>query len=118
MKKSVLFGVFFSIALFLTTSLAQAQVANSKLVIRNTSMWNIEYIYISLTTDEYWGDDLLGDYDILETGEQISISLSCNNYDVKLIDEDSDECIVYDVYLCDDVWVIDDDTLLDCIYGD
>ncbi len=42
--------------------------------------------------------------------------MRCSNYDLKMVDEDGDECVVEQQYLCGDEgdWVLTDGDLLDC----
>ena len=93
---------------------------DSQLIIKNKSKWNIEYVYISPTSSDSWGTDILGDVYVLKTGEEILVYLKCENYDVKLVDEDGDECIINNQRLCNstgDTWIITDQSLLECQGG-
>lgn len=85
--------------------------------IRNNSSWDIHYLYLSLTSDDEWGVDQLGD-DVIEAngGEFTLTDIPCGAYDVRLVDEDQDECVVSDVALCaaKGRWVITDQDLLEC----
>jgi opacity protein-like surface antigen len=85
------------------------------LVIRNQSHWDIHRIYLSSTDSDEWGEDQLDD-DILKSGQTLTLTgVTCDYYDVKLVDEDGDTCELRDVKLCGDkVWNIDDDELLGC----
>ena len=85
------------------------------LVIRNQSHWDIHRIYLSSTDSENWGPDQLDD-DILASGQTLTLhGVSCDYYDVRIVDEDGDACELRDVKLCSDkVWTIDDDELLEC----
>jgi len=87
----------------------------SDLVIRNKSAWDIHRIYISSTDADSWGEDQLDD-DILKSGQTLTLhGVSCDTYDVKLVDEDGDKCELRRVKLCgDEAWTIDDDALLKC----
>jgi hypothetical protein len=87
----------------------------SDLIIRNQSAWDIHRIFISSTDSESWGEDQLDD-DILKSGQTLTLhGVSCDYYDVKLVDEDGDTCELRNVKLCSDkVWTIDDDELLGC----
>lgn len=87
------------------------------LTIRNRSLWDIYHIYISDADRSNWGADKLGTYDVLESGESIRFSFyGSGYYDLKVIDEDGDECILWDVYIRGDkVWTITDESHLDCI---
>jgi hypothetical protein len=89
---------------------------DSVVAIRNTSSWDIHQLYLSSTDSDDWGPDQLGD-DVIGHRETFRLSgIPCDDYDVKLVDEDGDECVVGGVTLCADAdaWVINDDDLLDC----
>lgn len=89
---------------------------DSVVAIRNTSSWDIHQLYLSSTESDDWGPDQLGEH-VIGNGETFKLSgIPCDDYDVKLIDEDGDECVVTEVTLCADAdaWVINDDDLLDC----
>ena len=95
---------------------ASAAGTDSKVILKNTSHWAIHELYFSPTEQREWGPDQLGDHTIA-TGEKFTLSgVPCDSYDVRVVDEDGDECIVEDVALCADKeqWVIDDNDLLAC----
>jgi hypothetical protein len=82
----------------------------------NDSKWEIHHIYLSSSDDDDWGPDQLGD-DVLEHGQSITLTnISCDTYDVKVVDEDGDECVIEEVDLCNDhsYWKITDKELLAC----
>ncbi|KFN44170.1 hypothetical protein [Arenimonas oryziterrae] len=103
--------IVFAAALALVASSALA----SDLVIKNKSLWDIHRIYLSSSDDDSWGEDQLDD-DILKSGQTLRLhGVSCDSYDVKLVDEDGDVCELRGVKLCgDEAWTIDDDALLSC----
>ncbi len=93
---------------------AFAEKATVKVI--NQSKWEIHHLYLSSSADEEWGPDQLED-DILTKGDQITLTnIPCDTYDVKVIDEDGDECIIEEVELCKDhsYWKITDKDLLEC----
>lgn len=82
----------------------------------NQSKWEIHHLYLSSTSDKQWGPDQLGK-DVLETGDSFTLSnIDCDDYDIRVVDEDGDECVVEEVNLCGDstVWKITDKVLLKC----
>ena len=101
----------------LALSVAAISAAQAgKIVIDNQSSWHIYEFYLSSVYDDDWGPDQLGG-DILEVDGRFTLrSVPCDDYDVLLVDEDGDECIVSDVDICArrDYWVIDDKMLLSC----
>ncbi len=53
-----------------------------------------------------------------DSGESLELTTGgCGNYDLKMVDEDSDVCEVTEIYMCGDHGNINltDDDLLDCI---
>ncbi len=83
--------------------------------IKNGSMWAIHYIHVSSSDDEEWGPDQLED-DILDTGKSLTLrGVDCDYYDVRLVDEDDDVCVVNKVRLCGETaWTITNESLLSC----
>ncbi len=92
MKKALLALV--AIGLFASVSAATIEVYN------DTGGWDIWYIYISSSYDDYWGDDWLGN-EILYDGGSVAYDLPAGVYDLKLVDEDGDEYIRYGVDIDD-----------------
>ena len=91
---------------------------SSSLMIDNDSSYTLIEINLSPTTQVSWGADLLGN-DVLEPGDVLELSgIECGSYDIRVVDEDSDECILDTVDLCLDnaVWRIDDLELAACAF--
>jgi hypothetical protein len=99
----------------LTLSLAAGAASAATVKIQNRSNWDIHALYLSPVDEDEWGADQLG-RNIIASGTGFSLSgVPCDAYDVRLVDEDGDVCVVGGVALCsDDVWVIDDEDLLTC----
>jgi len=107
-----------SLAVALCAALpAAAGKFDSVVEIRNDSDWAIHELYISSDDENEWGPDQLGQ-DIIEAdgGSYQLHSIPCDSYDIRLVDEDGDECVVGGVPLCgdSDVWRITNDDLLSC----
>ncbi|MEA2238240.1 MAG: hypothetical protein QOC81_2964 [Thermoanaerobaculia bacterium] len=82
----------------------------------NQSKWEIHHLYLSPKDSNDWGPDQLGE-DVLATGHSITLTnIRCNHYDIRVVDEDGDECVIEDVSLCRDesFWKITNKALLDC----
>ena len=93
---------------------AFAKKATVKVI--NQSKWEIHHLFLSSSSDEEWGPDQLGE-DVLAKGDSFTItSIPCDEYDIKVVDEDGDECIIEAVDLCRDnsFWKITDKDLLEC----
>lgn len=92
---------------------------DSSLTIINRSNYALVEINLSPTGSRFWGRDLL-DSTWLYPGERISIDyINCDYYDVRIVDDTYATCIIVGVDFCfsDDVWVISDAFLDDCIFG-
>ena len=82
----------------------------------NNSKWAVHHLYLSSSTERSWGPDQLGE-NVLTKGESLTLTdIECDDYDIKVVDEDGDECILEEVELCGDesYWKITDDLLIKC----
>lgn len=96
---------------------AAADRSNSEVEIINDSDWAIHQLYLSPVSEEDWGVDQLGEHVIEANGGSFTLNrIPCNDYDVRLVDEDGDVCVVGEVPLCgdSDSWTISNDDLLAC----
>lgn len=85
----------------------------------NSSDWDIFHFFLSSADDDDWGPDQLGKQ-VVGKGESFKLTdIPCDSYDVRLIDEDDDECIVEEVDICggNDRWEITSKDLLKCQAG-
>ncbi len=101
---------------FACAGAASAEKLDSKITLVNHSHWAIHEMYFSSTANEEWGPDQLGKHTI-RTGDNFTLTgIPCDKYDVRLVDEDGDECVVQDVAICADreSWAITDKDLLGC----
>ena len=90
----------------------------STLTIENDSSYTFIEINLSPIDQTSWGSDLLGS-DVLEPGELLELSrIECDVYDIRIIDEEGDTCVLDTVDLCLDnaVWRIDDGELASCSF--
>ncbi len=107
------------VILLVLAAIPAAAAAKKKATIKvvNQSKWEIHHLYLSSTTDKHWGPDQLGDAVIDAKGGTFKLTnIDCDDYDIKVVDEDGDECVVEAVNLCGDdtVWKITDKILLAC----
>jgi hypothetical protein len=96
-----------------------ASAANSSVVIKNKSDWEIHQFFLSPVDTDKWGPDQLGE-DVISKGDTFTLkNIPCDSYDVMLVDEDGDECVVSEVDICSgqEGWVINNDDLLECQAG-
>ena len=106
------------LVLTLLSAFALPGFAGDKATVKiiNQSKWEIHHIYFGSSSDETWGDDYLGE-DVLAKGDSLTLSeIECGDYDIKVVDEDGDECVIEEVSLCGDnvFWKITDKDLLEC----
>lgn len=84
-----------------STDVSEDTDALPRINIENNTGYTVYYAYISTTASGSWEEDLLGD-EVLEDGEDIFVRLPyqlnvVNRYDIKLVDEDDDSYIKWDV---------------------
>lgn len=113
-KSGALAFVFCALMLGACTSDSSS---DASITITNVSSYDIYELYITPTGDPNWGPDLLGG-DFLGYNEYITIEVTCDYYDILLVDDLGAECEVDYVDLCgtDDEWVIDDVELANCTF--
>ena len=104
-----------SFALALTLSFASSLSFAGDITIHNESDWQLDHLFMSAVDKDEWGPDQLGE-EVIATGEAFTLKgVPCATYDVKLVDEDGDECEVRSVDVCGDGgWKIESDDLLAC----
>jgi hypothetical protein len=76
----------------------------------------VHHIYLTPAHEVHWGPDQLG-HDVLETHETVTLAgLECEQYDIKVVDHEGDECVVEDIDLClqDAHWHLTDHELSVC----
>jgi hypothetical protein len=98
----------------LTLPAFAAKKGSAKVI--NQSRWDIHHLFLSPVSEDHWGADQLGKH-VLQAGGSFTLTgIPCDEYDVKLVDEDGDECVVPGVELCvtHSVWMFDDEDLLEC----
>jgi hypothetical protein len=110
---ATLAGVVCAAALLISLP-AQAQKA--RLMITNQSNWEIHQFYLSPVDSDEWGQEWLAGQVIGRGQTQTMLGIRCDAYDVKLVDEDGDECVVHQVDFCGghEGWTITNDNLLRC----
>jgi hypothetical protein len=98
----------------MTAAPADADYNRVDFTIRNASSYDIYGIFMSRSADENWHRDLLGT-GVLSSGSRVSLTAQPDTYDLKLVDEDGDTCIVKGISVYQDkVWRITNSWLLGC----
>jgi hypothetical protein len=88
----------------------------SQVTFRNDTKMDINDLYLSRTSSNDWGKEQLGKHTV-RSGDSFTLSqIPCGNYDVKLVDEDGDQCDISAVSLCAEshTWAIKDKDLMKC----
>lgn len=114
MKKFALFAGALCALAFTIPSAAVAK--NATVTVANQSEWVIAQFFLAPTETDEWGPDQLGE-SVIGKGESFKLTdIPCNTYDVRLVDEDEDECIVEAVDICGGkgTWTITSKDLLAC----
>jgi len=89
---------------------------HSSVTIENSSDWAIHHLYLTPFDSTAWGEDQLGK-DVIKKGQALELKgIDCDSYDIKLVDEMGDECVVQDIDLClqDAKWELDNAELVGC----
>jgi hypothetical protein len=80
----------------------------------NYSHYRIDHMYVSPSGYSYWGNDRLG-RDVLLPNYRFDLSVVRGWYDVKVVDQDGDSCIVPNIdFRSGESWTITDNVLLAC----
>jgi hypothetical protein len=86
-----------------SVTVTAAQRRNLDFTLVNKTGVDIMEVYLSPTSDNEWGEDVMGK-DILANGEKVDITFSSAetecNWDLKIVDEDDDDIIWTKLNLC------------------
>ena len=95
-------AVFLAITALMLPLPTSAEVQRAEFMINNESDWDIHHLYLSLSDKEEWGPDQLGKR-IVHSGESFTLkNIPCGEYDIKVVDDDGDECVIEQVVMCKD----------------
>jgi hypothetical protein len=114
MKKTIRLSLASLLLCALTLPAFAARRATVKVI--NQSKWEIHHLFLSSSDEREWGPDQLGEH-VLAKGDEFTITdIPCDLYDIQVVDEDGDECVIEEVDLCgdDSYWKITDKALLEC----
>ena len=104
------------VALGLLISPLDAQGHRFVLTIQNSSGYDVYHIYMTSSDDRRWGPDLLGDDVLQANGGTFTIeNLRTDEYDVKFVDEDGDDCVLQNIQITGDTsWKLTTSWLVKC----
>jgi hypothetical protein len=94
--RKYMLAVSFAVIAILASALPVASQNSHYVRIENNTGYDIHEVRLSSTSNPYWGGDRLG-RDVLEDGEYFSLSVPNGSYDLKLVDEDDDLCVVHNI---------------------
>jgi hypothetical protein len=103
-------------AIALMPRLTHGQSGGAEIMLENKSHWDIYHLYLSPSDDDRWGPDQLGNK-VVKSGATFTLnSIPCDDYDIKIVDEDGDSCVIEKVNMCKDHthWTLTDKDLLKC----
>ena len=118
MLKSFRWSMLSAVLVLGVSAVAFAQ-ETATVTVQNNSSFAIAMWHMSPVDQNAWGPDQLGAEVIAAGGSFQLTDVPCDLYDVKLIDEDGDECVVAGVAICDEdaVWELTDEALIGCQVG-
>lgn len=114
-QKAAQAGIALALAAMTFVSPIQA-TAQSRVTfeVYNESGFEIRYLYMSSTADTSWERDLLGS-GVLHSGYHIPVNVVPGRYDLKLVDEDGDRCVLRNIAVYrDSVFYITPTVLIGC----
>jgi hypothetical protein len=99
-----------------SSATSASAVQSGEFMIVNKTSYTFMKLYLSSSASRSWGPDQLGRKVINPGGSYTLTHIACNLYDVKLVDEDGDECVVEEVPMCKDHthWEVTNDLLTRC----
>src|SRR5262245_15429731 len=100
------------LALSIVPALSSVQASDVKVKLINNSNFEIHEMYLSPTKTNEWGPDQLRDHVIAKNASFELQGIPVGKYDLKLVDEDGDECVVAAVKMAADEDVEINDALL------
>jgi hypothetical protein len=101
-RLAVAVGLLFALAALALPLPSKAQPQRAEFMINNRSDWDIYHMYLSPEQKDTWGEDQLGEH-VIKSGESFTLNdIPCGEYDIKLVDEDGDDCVVEGIVMCKD----------------
>jgi hypothetical protein len=95
-------AVLFAFAALALPLPLKAQPQRAEFMVNNRSDWDIYHMYLSPEQKDTWGEDQLGEH-VIKSGESFTLNdIPCGEYDIKLVDEDGDDCVVEGIVMCKD----------------
>ena len=102
--------------LLLSAAVSVSADETSDVKIANRSEWTLTHFFLSPVDEDEWGPDQLGE-EVIKKGESFTLSeVPCDLWDLKIIDEEGDECLLTGIDLCGEeaTWELTNEDLLSC----
>ena len=71
------------------------------IVVNDLEDRNIEYIFVSSSTEDVWGTNALPDWKVLLPGEKHEITVLADTYDIQVQDSRTDIYTIWDIEITD-----------------
>jgi hypothetical protein len=116
MRKALLLVTFMSFLAAIQLVHVEAQQPNRyKFSVKNNSDFEIYKLHMSTTEINVWGTDYLGN-SVLLPGDTFTLkNITAGEYDIKLVDEDGDQCVLRNIQIFKDTsWSISTEWLVKC----
>ncbi len=77
-----------------------AATGDGSITVHNRSGYALFHLYLSAPQRNAWGDDLTHNHTFHNNTTLALQGVSCGRYDIRLLDEDGDECVLRDQSVC------------------
>lgn len=114
MNQRSAFAIFLGLLVAASALPVSAETVN--VTIKNSSDWTLEELYLSPSKQDEWGQDQLAER-VVKPGESFTLTgvPGGRAMDMKLVDEDGDECVVgKEKFAANTTYTITSKDLLDC----
>src|ERR1044071_7556914 len=99
-RLAVAAAIVFAFAVLALPMPSKAKAQRAEFMVNNRSDWDIYHMYLSPEQKDTWGPDQLGEH-VIKSGESFTLNdIPCGEYDIKLVDEDGDACVVEGIVMC------------------
>ena len=87
----------------------------AELILINNSQYIVKELYVSPSKSKKWGPELLGDKAVGNSQQFTITNIPVGVYDLKLVDNDDDSCVVSDVSFSERAtWTLTDAVIENC----
>ncbi len=101
-RLAIIAGVLFAFGALALPVPSKAEPQRAEFMVNNKSSFDIYHMFLSPEDKDTWGPDQLGEK-VIHSGESFTLNdIPCGEYDIKIVDEDGDACIVEGIVMCKD----------------